>query len=1507
MPEAEYVEIPLHLCQVLEEEFENLPPPPGADAPPAFDGSWTFGPGDVRDDVAPGGLELIREQLMSAHDAWVANHAGPEPTDEELAQADFYTFLAFKCPELWRPESPPVDLAGALNEMLRDRRADGLRAFEPARFERLAGAMRKETRALFELWRDGEEWSDDGGPGGFDASDLARFRRLLVEDAFGPWALRRAYDVRLSRAVEAAHVAERSAICLSGGGIRSGTFALGVLQSLARRRLLEKFDYLSTVSGGGYIGGWLSAWVHRHPGGLEGVVEALDGAKRAPKLATEPEPLRHLREYSSFITPKTGALSADAWTFVVIYVRNLLLNWVVLLPLLASVLMIPRVSDAVVLAQPGLRVLGGLLLLSGVGVYLLKPDRKTAATLLVVGAVSAAALAVGYAGGRSSRAERVVYVEGLLLVAGTLLGAYSLAYMRLNRPSNAGAVRPGGFWATHRDQSSFLWLCLLPLAASASLLTTFWAWFRRTAGLSSEKVVTGVGFGWRPPRAAVLTHTLYGRELFQVGTRTTLLGREVFDVGPHVRLFGWEVFDMGRVGLFGWELMEFGPRLKVLGWEVGEFGGFLLYGLALGLVGWVLYVLLAGLPWLSGGYDEVVRMARSTPRKLFAGVVKNAGRELVVTVLASVIGAVLLYVAAVKIPVFYDPVHPASATAICWGLTTEAVPPYERWYASELYTWLAVPSYLLVFFLGITLFVGFTSRRSEKSPRGGRAGGAWGWVKARAPELLLRPFDVAYVEDEDREWMARASAWLFIVAGGWLFLGGLVLFGPLLSAALGKWLVGIGGLSGLVSWLGGRSALTPGNKKDEAQAGWLKTLGVNVVVLAAFVFFACIILAVSALTGTLIAWLAQYLPDFLFGVGSGGVTSNGPWGWVEALAVRLRPLRDYFVMPPFQLSAFAGRYPFQGAESAFRVAHFPSWLYLLALALALQLAGRGFARVINLNKFSLHAGYRDRLVRAFLGASRPAGDRQANPFTGFDPRDDLHMQELRPGLLREADFKALNALTHFVANLNRPGSRPDLPAGASGVATPAASPDPHAGLLPPPDPTAEATRRKQAAKYLHDRIVGIEGESRRYLKDPPESIEHNPSFRSALFADLGHILQDDDFREVPAFSAYVDYADARCGARRPARGSERIMHNRILLSQVFPYIEYPPRPSRLLHVVNMALNLVGGDKLAWQQRRAESFTATVLHAGSLFVGYRRTREYGGRNGIRLGTAVAVSGAAASSNMGYFSPSVFVTFVLTFFNARLGWWLGNPGVRGSTTFFRSHPQNALSPVIDEAFGLTDDENPYVLLSDGGHFENLGLYEMVLRRCRYVVVVDGSADPSGAYDDLAGAVRKIRIDFGIRIDFPSPFPILARPASEDAKKARAADYYVVGDIHYEDVDTLPASPAGDRAGEGGRHPLTGTLIYVKPAVYDREPRDVFNYAKGDETFPHESTADQFFDEPQFESHRVLGFHVLESMLGAPRDVTLSPPWPAEFGTVAELAGWLRRKAELRGGGGGGGGDD
>jgi hypothetical protein len=149
--------------------------------------------------------------------------------------------------------------------------------------------------------------------------------------------LRRIYSMAFSRGL--------SALSLSGGGIRSASFALGIIQGLADKNLLQRFDYLSTVSGGGYIGSWLSAWLY-HRDDAERVLEQL--RSRRANSDVEPAAIDHLREYSSYLTPKVGLLSADTWTAVAIVFRNMLLNWLILLPAIALPVVVIKILAALV-------------------------------------------------------------------------------------------------------------------------------------------------------------------------------------------------------------------------------------------------------------------------------------------------------------------------------------------------------------------------------------------------------------------------------------------------------------------------------------------------------------------------------------------------------------------------------------------------------------------------------------------------------------------------------------------------------------------------------------------------------------------------------------------------------------------------------------------------------------------------------------------------------------------------------------------------------------------------------------------------------------------------------------------------------------------------------------------------------------------------------------------------------------------------------------------------------
>jgi hypothetical protein len=292
-------------------------------------------------------------------------------------------------------------------------------------------------------------------------------------------------------------------------------------------------------------------------------------------------------------------------------------------------------------------------------------------------------------------------------------------------------------------------------------------------------------------------------------------------------------------------------------------------------------------------------------------------------------------------------------------------------------------------------------------------------------------------------------------------------------------------------------------------------------------------------------------------------------------------------------------------------------------------------------------------------------------------------------------------------------------------------------------------------------------------------------------------------------------------------------------------------------IINTALNLVRGEELAWQERKAASFALTPLYCGFWLPadwgdresdsaisrstsagpdtsgrgGFRPSDQYGG--GVSLGTAMAISGAAASPNMGYHSTPA-LTFLMTTFNVRLGWWLGNPM---SGAWKKPGPTFALEALLAELFGYTSASAKYVYLSDGGHFENLGIYELVRRRCRLIIASDAGADGDLSLDDLGNAIRKCRIDLATSIEFPVG---ALRKIQKRDKRKHSNVHVAVGTIAYPNAEA-------------------GTLLYIKSSLTGDEPADVLQYQADHPDFPHQSTADQWFDESQFESYRALGYHI------------------------------------------------
>ena len=550
-----------------------------------------------------------------------------------------------------------------------------------------------------------------------------------------------------------------------------------------------------------------------------------------------------------------------------------------------------------------------------------------------------------------------------------------------------------------------------------------------------------------------------------------------------------------------------------------------------------------------------------------------------------------------------------SAGSAAWVLTAK-VNPSTTW---PQYITVAAPFMLVALSLAGCLFVGFASR---------------------------------ILQDEDREWLARAGAWVLLTVTCWLAVSALVLVLPGWAFTLPVWgksaLAAVGTVAGWTSALAGSSSKTkakPASKTDNSSqpTSALMSLAMK---LAAPVFAGAFLLGLVILTN----WILK-----ITGLGGDSKWSEANQYWVVAKC------------PDCEWWDHKGM--LEGT----------SWTAVVVLGLGFLAFGWLMARFININKFSLQGMYRNRLIRAYLGASNPRRD--ANDFTGFAQSDNI----------------ALHAL------------------------------DPH--LKP-------------------------------------------------------------------------------------------------------------------FHVVNVTLNLVASRRLAWQQRKAESFTMTPLHCGSSNLGYRPSAQYGGPDGISLGTAIAISGAAASPNMGYHSSPV-IGFIMTLFNARLGSWLGNPGEAGAKTWREEGPTSAIASIVREAFGLTNDCSHYVYLSDGGHFENLGLYEMVRRRCRYIVVSDAGCDAAFTYEDLGNALRKLRIDMKVPLDFvDDSFTALGQRTKRCA----------VARIRYSLVDAREED---------------GYLLYIKPMIRGNEPPDVASFWTNHKDFPHQSTADQFFDESQTESYRMLGLHTVDEI--------------------------------------------
>jgi hypothetical protein len=186
------------------------------------------------------------------------------------------------------------------------------------------------------------------------------------------------------------------------------------------------------------------------------------------------------------------------------------------------------------------------------------------------------------------------------------------------------------------------------------------------------------------------------------------------------------------------------------------------------------------------------------------------------------------------------------------------------------------------------------------------------------------------------------------------------------------------------------------------------------------------------------------------------------------------------------------------------------------------------------------------------------------------------------------------------------------------------------------------------------------------------------------------------------------------------------------------------------HLINTALNIQGSDFANRRGRNADFFVFSPLHVGSEATGYAGTAEFEkAAPGLDLATAMAISGAGASSNMGVNSIRP-LTLTLTLLNVRFGYWLTNPRYVSSTNKAKHHS----TPLYlwSEITGRLYENADAVYLTDGGHIENLGVYELLRRRCKVIIAVDAEADAPMNFSALMTLQRYARIDLGILIDLP-----------------------------------------------------------------------------------------------------------------------------------------------------------
>ncbi len=310
-------------------------------------------------------------------------------------------------------------------------------------------------------------------------------------------------------------------------------------------------------------------------------------------------------------------------------------------------------------------------------------------------------------------------------------------------------------------------------------------------------------------------------------------------------------------------------------------------------------------------------------------------------------------------------------------------------------------------------------------------------------------------------------------------------------------------------------------------------------------------------------------------------------------------------------------------------------------------------------------------------------------------------------------------------------------------------------------------------------------------------------------------------------------------------------------------------------IINTCLNLQNpsGDDKFKGTKASDYFLLSPMFCGSKLTKYVATENYADFDSITLPAAATISAAAVNPGMGIYS-SKLLSVVMTIFNARLGIWISNPLKVEKSRSLIWWP----SYFFKELLGRIGTNNKMVNISDGGHIENLGVYELLRRGCRLVVAFDAGEDATYSFFDLNNLLIRARNELGLEIRFrPDQQPeTLIRP---QPSKVFSQQRFAIADIFqwWEDDKIIKDGKECPNIQNFSPPKKVGTFIYVKSAVTaphgkpalkeDADPLKygTYKYKIYHPEFPHESTADQFFDEIQWEAYYQLGQYIGADVIG------------------------------------------